>query len=342
VTEQTGPEGLPLAGGLFGSVAWWRAVVAHAMPAGSAASFVAVRVGGQVAAVVPMLRLGRRLDGLTTPYTCVFVPFVAGEAAAMVAFARFCGAHAVVRLDAIPAEWEGLGALLAGARAAGLVALRFDHFGNWFEDVTGLDWAGYLERRPGALRETIKRRLRRAERLAGAAFAVLTRPEEMDAAVAAYGAVYARSWKEPEPYPSFNAALMRAMAAEGTLRFGLWSIDGTAVAVQLWGVLDMHAVVLKLAHDEAYKAHSPGTVLTALMLRHLLETEGVAEIDFGRGDDAYKRGWASSRRQRVGVLLVNPWRLAGAAVLVLHAAGWLRRFVSGLRGATAAKAGQGG
>ena len=60
--------------------------------------------------------------------------------------------------------------------------------------------------------------------------------------------------------------------------------------------------MLKLAHDEAFKAHSPGTVLTALMLRHLLDQEHVARIDFGRGDDAYKQGWAVERRQqRIGV-----------------------------------------
>ena len=82
--------------------------------------------------------------------------------------------------------------------------------------------------------------------------------------------------------------------------------------------------MLKLAHDEAFKAHSPGTVLTALMLRHLLDQEHVAAIDFGRGDDAYKQGWATQRRQRIGLLLVNPWRPAGAATLLRHIAGRVR------------------
>jgi CelD/BcsL family acetyltransferase involved in cellulose biosynthesis len=82
--------------------------------------------------------------------------------------------------------------------------------------------------------------------------------------------------------------------------------------------------VLKLAHDEAFKAHSPGTVLTALMLRRLLDQEHVARIDFGRGDDAYKQGWATKRRQRIGVLLVNPWRASGMAALARHALGRVR------------------
>ena len=84
-----------------------------------------------------------------------------------------------------------------------------------------------------------------------------------------------------------------------------------------------HATVLKLAHDEACKAHSPGTVLTALMLRHLLDQEHVDHIDFGRGDDPYKQGWATQRRQRIGLLLVNPWSAAGSTTLLRHALGRL-------------------
>jgi CelD/BcsL family acetyltransferase involved in cellulose biosynthesis len=96
------------------------------------------------------------------------------------------------------------------------------------------------------------------------------------------------------------------------------------VAVQFWVVRDGHATVLKLAHDETFKPHSPGTVLMALMLRHLLDNEQVSRIDFGRGDDSYKQGWASERRQRIGLLLVSPWRLAGMTALLRHAAGRVR------------------
>jgi hypothetical protein len=176
--------------------------------------------------------------------------------------------------------------------------LRFDHFGNWHEDVAGLDWAGYLARRPGALRETIRRRLRRAEKLPAARFSLLSQPADMDEAAEVFEAVYARSWKEPEPFPRFNVALMRVMAAAGLLRFGAWWVGATPVAVQVWVQEHGHATVLKLAHDEAFKAHSPGTVLTALMLRHLLDQEHVTEIDFGRGDDDYKQGCAAAAADR--------------------------------------------
>jgi CelD/BcsL family acetyltransferase involved in cellulose biosynthesis len=86
--------------------------------------------------------------------------------------------------------------------------------------------------------------------------------------------------------------------------------------------------VLKLAHDERDRAASPGSLLTEAMLRFLIEQEGIASFDFGRGDDAYKRLWAGERRQRLG-LLVADWRHPrGLAALLRHQAGRMR---AGLR-----------
>lgn len=315
------------ASGLFGTLPWWNTVLHHAMPPGATAAFVTIRLSGKAVAVVPLLRTGRRLSSLTTPYSCVFAPALApgldhtGHVAAMTALARFGRSAGVVRLDALPADWDGLSALEAGARRAGVVPLRFGHFGNWYEDVSGLDWADYLSRRPGALRETIRRRLRRAETMPDAHFDLFADPEQIGLATDAFASVYGRSWKQPEPFPTFNAALIRATAATGQLRLGVWSIGPEPVAVQFWVVAGSEATVLKLAHDEAFKAHSPGTVLTALMLRHLLDNETVRQIDFGRGDDDYKKGWAMERRQRIGVLLVNPRSLDGVLQLARHASG---------------------
>ncbi len=77
---------------------------------------------------------------------------------------------------------------------------------------------------------------------------------------------------------------------------------------------------------------SPGTVLTAWMVRALL-AEGVTQLDFGRGDDPYKRLWADARRQRKGLILARPWRPRGAMALLRQAAGGAlrRRTPDGLR-----------
>ncbi|MDR3536845.1 MAG: GNAT family N-acetyltransferase [Acetobacteraceae bacterium] len=315
---------------LFASPAWWDCVQTEAMPAGSTPCFLLCRIGGQPAALFVLCRAADgALGSLTTPYTCLYAPALApgisaeAQAAALIALTRFCRRSAVTRLEALDPDAPSTAALAAAAMRAGLCVLRFAHFGNWHEAVAGQDWSAYLANRPGALRETIRRRLRHADRQAGAVLTVVDGPAGLEAGIAAYEAVYASSWKEPEPFPRFNAALMRALAPLGMLRLGVWRIAGQPVAAQFWAVDHGRATVLKLAHDEAFKPLSPGTVLTALMLRRLLEQDRVAAIDFGRGDDDYKQGWARARRQRIGLLLVNPWRPAGWPVLVRHALGRL-------------------
>lgn len=305
----------------FSTKAWWRAVLSDATPPGTEPAFIVCRAGSSTG-VFPMLGA----DSFTTPYTCIYTPSIVGDAAAVcAAFARTCRRNPVTRLDALPAEWPHLPALIQGAHDAALAVRRFDHFGNWREDVAGLDWTGYLARRPGALRETIRRRLRRAERLADARFSLTDGRDGLNTAIAAFEAVYSKSWKEPEHFPRFNAASICAAARLGILRLGVWSLADQPVAVQFWIVEHGQATVLKLAHDEASKAHSPGTVLTATMLRHLLDNEHISAIDFGRGDDPYKRDWVSERRQRIGLLLINPWRPAGLQALLRHDIGSLLR-----------------
>ena len=231
--------------GLFAGRAWWDVVLSHALPADASPAFVVIRSAGRVTALVPILRTGRRLTSLTTPYTCEYTPlFAAGldqpaRVAAMAAFGALCRPSGVARLDALPAEWAHLGDLRTGARQAGLRTLRFDHFGNWHEDVATLDWSAYLRGRPGALRETIRRRLRRAETTAGGAIRPVHRtPNRWTRRWKRSKSVYRRSWKDAEPFPIFNAALIRATAALGLLRLGVWSIGRDPVAVQFWVVKD--------------------------------------------------------------------------------------------------------
>jgi hypothetical protein len=235
---------------------------------------------------------------------------------------------ATVRLEALDPDAAEVVALATAARAAGLVVLRFDHFGTWYENVAGQGWAEYLQARPGPLRSTIRRKFARMARDSGT-FALFADPDGIERGIRAYEDVYRRSWKEPEPFPTFNPALVRRLSPLGSIRLGVYLQGGRALAAQIWLVEQRRATVLKLAHDEAARDASPGTVLTALMLRHLLDNEHVAEIDFGRGDDPYKRLWAGQRRQMVGMVLANPWRVGGMAAWGRHAAGRLLRFARG-------------
>jgi CelD/BcsL family acetyltransferase involved in cellulose biosynthesis len=322
----------------FGAV-WFSTVVAAALPAGARPVLLLARDGGgRAVALLPLQRLANgRLESLTAPYTCLFRPLAAADATADAlrragrGFGRFCRASGPLRLDALDPAWPGLAPLLAGLRQAGMIGLRFEHFGNWHLPVAGLGWSGYLAGRPGELRETIRRRLAKAARDPAIGFELIQGGPGLEDGIAAYEAVYASSWKQPEPYPAFGPALLRAAAAAGVLRLGVLRRGGVPVAAQYWTLAGGTATVLKLAHDEAARTVSPGTVLTALMIRHLLDQDNAAVLDFGRGDDPYKTGWTGQRRARLGVLLCPLLHPAGWALLGRHEFGRLRRRVAGWR-----------
>ena len=327
----------PSTGSLFSTRDWYRCVIATALPASSHPSFILCQQDGQPRALFP---LETHNDGtwksLTTPYTCLYQPLITRDATAATirrigrTFARFCRARASVRIEALDPDWPGLQPLLDGISSMGLVPLRFDHFGNWYEPFAAGSWDTYLRSRDGALRETVRRKLGKALRDKTIRFDLIGGGAELETGIAAFEDVYARSWKEPEPFPDFNASFMHAAAAMGILRLGVLRQGETPIAVQYWVVTGNETTrrtgsVLKLAHDEAFKPISPGTVLTALMIRSLLEKDGVTELDFGRGDDPYKRQWVGRRRQRIGLIIANPLRPAGLRLFLTHLAGRARQ-----------------
>ncbi len=321
----------PEAGEFFASRLWYDTLLAHALPPGATPLLA---TGGD-ALLLPMLRAEGRLGAFASPYALDWRPLPApgADPAALLAAGQALGRlwrfAPPIRLDLLDPEAPALAPLLEGCAAARLRPLRYRHTGNWHETpAPGAGWEGYLAARPSALRSTIGRKLARAGR--EAALDWLDTPgAALEAGIAAYADVRARSWKPDEPFPDFDAALIRAAAARGLLRLGVLRrrTDGLPIAAQYW-VLDRgrrRATVLKLAHAEGHRAASPGTVLTALMIRRLLAEEGVRELDFGRGDDDYKRLWVGERRQRIGVLLCDPLHPAGLLAILRQVAGGLRR-----------------
>lgn len=323
----------PLGGDFFASRTWFDTLLRHALPEDVEPLLALCGEEG----LVPLTRHGGRLSSLTSPYSLAWRPLLApgtktaAAEAAGAAFGRLLRLGPPARLELLDPEAPGLAAFRAGLAAAHIAERAYDHVGNWHEALTpGVSWEAYLAARPPTLRTTVGRKLRRAARELRFEMIAVS-GAELEAGIAAYEAVRAVSWKPFEPFPDFDAALLRATAAIGSLRLGIMrqAADSQPIAAQYW-LLDQggrRATVLKLAYAQAARTASPGTVLTALMIRHLLEADRVTVLDFGRGDDDYKQAWASSRRQRIGLVLADPLHPAGLAALARQAAGDLcRRF----------------
>ena len=315
---------------LFASTQWYESVVAACLALGDQTRFCAISVGDRLTAVLPLcLNRHGTLRGLSTVYSCLWHPLLAPDLTAAEitqtarAMADALAGHAVVTFDAMPADDDQLTQVLAAIPRRR--ALRFAHFGNWYLDVAGMDWPAYLASRPGPLRTAIQRRTRHLMTREAGALCLTQTIDAIDAAISAYESVYARSWKPAEPFATFNPTLMRTLARDGLLRLGILTRAGHPIAAQFWAVYQGRATVMKLAHDEAHRALSPGTVLSGLMIKHLITQDHVQEIDFGRGDDDYKAAWTGSCRKRIGVVLADPGSIAGGfAILRQTAAGMVR------------------
>lgn len=190
-------------------------------------------------------------------------------------------------------------ALAEAFRKAGWITITEPCDANHFLPVSGRNFAEYWAERPGALRETVRRKGRKGD----VHLRLVTEFSQAD--WDAYEAIYTLSWKPGEGSPSFLRAWAQMEGEAGRLRLGLAEIDGQPVAAQFWTVEGGTAFIHKLAHDERFRKQSPGTLLSAAMFEHVIDRDHVSLIDFGTGDDPYKRDWMEQVRTR---WRVRAWR----------------------------------
>lgn len=290
---------------------------------------VVLRAGGVVLPLRPgPVRLGplcgRQARGLSNFYSCRFAPPGLERArdpvAAMAALARDLRRR---RFDSLwfDALDEGPKDVVAeGLRRAGWIVEPFPQFGNWYLATEGLDFDAYWQQRPGALRNTGRRRSRALLEKGEGRIARFAQPEETDAAIAAYEAVYATSWQPAEPYPGYIPGLIRQGLADGEAAVWCLFIGARPVAAQIWVRRHGQATIFKLAYDQDWSRQSVGTVLTMAAMRAALADPTIREIDFGWGDDPYKQEWLPERRQRYGIAAYNPRRWVGVALAIRNLA----------------------
>ena len=170
-------------------------------------------------------------------------------------------------------------------KAAGwTVESRNSSHKHWL-DTQGRSFADWWAQRPGALRSTVKRKGNKG------LVQLKVTSQFSDSDWDDFEAIYRDSWKPPESHPQFLRERARAEGENGTLLLGLAHIGDEAVAAQYWSVDIGTAYIHKLAHRTGHDNLSPGTLLTHALFAHVFDVAKVDRIDFGTGDDGYKRDW---------------------------------------------------
>jgi hypothetical protein len=226
----------------------------------------------------------------------------------------------VVDIHPLPSDCPTFADLIRAFRQEKWSVQSYFCFGNWYLQINGRSYAQYFESLPSILKSTIKRK-RKKFMNDGGRIEIVTGRDNIEESIDAYRTVYAGSWKVPEPYSDFIPSLIRTCAQENWLRLGLAFIESRPAAAQLWIVRGDMASIYKLAYDEHFAQYSAGTILTADLMKHVVDVDKVSEVDYLMGDDPYKKSWMSHRRERWGLRAFNSRTIKGIVGAGKHIGG---------------------
>ncbi len=193
---------------VFETPEWYRLLSMMSMRSGDTPLLCGVQDdGGTVVAALPLLltnetRRGRaihRYGSLTNyfslHYRLVAAPDLCDEAYQLLGREVRGRRAGLLRFDALQAD--DVPALEAVLSAAGLRSHRYEHFANWIEPVDGRSFEQYFDGRPSVLRSTHRRRRRKLQKSFKTRIVIyLGQEPDFEEGKAAYGKVYASSWKK--------------------------------------------------------------------------------------------------------------------------------------------------
>jgi CelD/BcsL family acetyltransferase involved in cellulose biosynthesis len=321
----------------------WARVCAEARRWNGAERLVslAVRRGGQVAAILPLVvsragpvRSARPLACETTEYCPVLLDPAADP--------RQVWAALEAQVRALPdLDVLFLASLREDAALAGVVKdgpgstavnplpapyLRRSAFGSW---------ESYWAQRSNQVRTNVSRGRKRLERQGEIRFEELTDPEERRA-VWRWMVANKREWLSKkglynqfvfrDDYPGFIEATLDVDGPSGRRAIFVLKLDGRVIAAELSNVDRRRVEVFVLCYDAEFGACAPGNLLRREVLAWAFE-RGL-DYDWRLGGEAYKFEWASdSIRASTHVLALSARGRLFVAYLATRA--WLARRASG-------------
>jgi CelD/BcsL family acetyltransferase involved in cellulose biosynthesis len=170
----------------------------------------------------------------------------------------------------------------------------------------------------------LKRLVHKLERMPGFEHRLVTAPAEADEAFERFIRLHEARWAasgeagaiSAQTMKQFQREVVRRMAQAGWLRIEELWVEGDCRAA-LYGFETGRRYYLYLSgYQPEWAKLSPGFAIIGLAISRAIE-RGVREIDFLRGDEAYKAAWADTARSTVAVQVTA--RTAAARLFVVRA-----------------------
>lgn len=206
-------------------------------------------------------------------------------------------------------------------------------FNRRFIDLA-TDFNAYMAKFSGKTRSTMKRKLRKFEKVSGGMIDWRTyrTAGEMRDFHAIAREISKRTYQEKLfdaglPEDSEFIARMLSLGEAGNVRGYILFQAGQPISYLYLPIIDGRVIYGRLGFDPAHAAHSPGTVLQLLALEQLFAEQTYRIFDFTEGEGEHKRLFATHARHCGNVFYLRP-TFVNRAIVRLHLA--IRRLSTAL------------
>lgn len=298
------------------SIDWLQATVKHTGKRSSLISVHCLLHDDKIIVAWPLVRQKTghviNLQSLTSFYSSVSEPFFDlpnyHQRHLEILFREVCAHNPWDKLTLGPLEFINYSALEKGKYNK--YSKIYSETDNWYEDDIQ-SFQQYYDERPSRLKNTIKRREKQLIKKHKHHIKIVTCKKEFDLFFPCYKAIYEKSWKGEEYSYDFIELVCLQAINENRLRFGLIIVDNVAVAAQIWFLQRGTASIFKLAYDPLYQKFSVGSILSMALSQHVIDVDKIHTIEFGMGNEPYKKDWMSKCNKRITLQIFNHKTMIG-------------------------------
>ena len=263
----------------------------------------------KVEAILPILtNTNREWSAFTHPYSSLFSIYLNKENQAEILDCLCIGLkdYPFDYLSISPINFEDSHVLQlrSAMERNGLSYYQKPCFHNRFHSVKNQTFEQYLMSRPSKLKNTLKRKYQKLKRDHGFTLQLFI-DKGISEALDDYHNLYQKSWKANEQHQSLVTDFVKSTRHKAWTRLALLTVAGKPIAAQLWFVVNNKATIFRLVYNEQWKQYSPGSILTAHLMEHVIDKDKVSEIDFLMGNESYKKDWMDGHRERQELIFIK-------------------------------------